>query len=90
MVLTRGGRSPLGYEGDAAVVFATTAPSTRTISMLYRPWVAACVVMTNSVLDGARVGLGRVDDAVVRVFEGLPQLGIAAIRTVTSAAVRII
>jgi hypothetical protein len=48
--------------------------------------------MTNSVLDGVWVGLGRVGDAVDRVPEGaiVPQLDAAVIRTVTSAAVLII
>ncbi len=92
MVLTRGGRMPRGYEGDAAVVLATTAPSARTISMPYLPRAAAGVIKTNSAFDGVSVGLGRAGEAVVRVPEGanVPQLDTAARRRVTSAAVRII
>jgi hypothetical protein len=60
--------------------------------MPYLSWEGAGVVMTNSVLDGGGVGLGRGGDAVVRVPEGatVPQLDAAVIRTVTSAAVLII
>src|SRR6266852_111113 len=67
VVPTPGGPGPLTYVGDAAVALATTAPSTFTISMPYRPWAATGVVITSSVFDGPRVALGRRGDAVVRV-----------------------
>jgi hypothetical protein len=48
--------------------------------------------MTTSVFDGARVGLGRRGDAVVRVPEGarVPQFDREARSILTSATVRII
>jgi hypothetical protein len=60
--------------------------------MPYLSWATTGVVMTNSAFDGVSVGIARVADAVVRVPEGatVPQLDAAVMRTLTSAAVRII
>jgi hypothetical protein len=60
--------------------------------MPYRPWAATGVVITSSVFDGARVGLGRRGDDVVRVpkDDTVPQFDREARSIPTSAAVRII